>query len=197
MACETAYIGFGSNEGDRFEHCDRAVTLLGLLPASALTGVSSLYETEPVVDERTDPGLDWFVNGVVRLETDIAPRKLLEVCREIERALGRDPVAHEPGRRVPRPMDLDLLFYGQKTLDEPELTIPHPRLHRRRFVLTPLVELAPDLRHPVLGLTVRELLERLQDPAEVRRLDRPSGSRYGVPPSCHRVPSGPGAGSPS
>ncbi|HJU05775.1 MAG TPA: 2-amino-4-hydroxy-6-hydroxymethyldihydropteridine diphosphokinase, partial [Nitrospiraceae bacterium] len=90
MSRETAYIGFGSNQGDRFDYCRRAVTLLGLLPHSQVTAVSSLYETEPVRDARRNPGRDWFINGVVQLDTDVAPRSLLDVCREIEQALGRD-----------------------------------------------------------------------------------------------------------
>jgi 2-amino-4-hydroxy-6-hydroxymethyldihydropteridine diphosphokinase len=177
---ETAYIGFGSNEGDRLDYCDRAVSLLGLLPSSRITAVSSLYETEPVVDERTNPGQGWFLNGVVRLETDIAPKKLLEVCQEIELSLGRD----RDTRQGSRTLDLDILFYGQQVLRESELAIPHPRLHRRRFVLAPLAEIDPDFRHPVLGRTVKELLDGLEDRAAVRRLEPVPGTRYGSRPSC-------------
>ncbi|MCK6501038.1 MAG: 2-amino-4-hydroxy-6-hydroxymethyldihydropteridine diphosphokinase, partial [Nitrospira sp.] len=143
----TAFIGFGSNLGNRVDFCDRAVTLLSLLPHSRLHAVSSLYETEPV-DDGAAPGPEWFLNGVVQIETDIAPKSLLEVCREIERALGRDPEY----RRGPRTLDLDLLLYDDAVLDEPDLILPHPRLHQRRFVLTPLAELDPDRRHPVIGL---------------------------------------------
>src|SRR5574341_966318 len=98
---EMVFIGFGSNLGNRLDFCDRAVTLLRLLPASRVTAVSSLYETEPVRDGG-DPGEGWFLNGVIRLETDLTPRSLLDVCREVERALGRDP-AHRQG---PRTLDL-------------------------------------------------------------------------------------------
>ena len=86
----TAFIGFGSNIGNRIDFCDRAVTLLSLLPHSRLDAVSSLYETEPVNDGAA-PGPEWFLNGVAQIETNIAPNSLLEICREIERALGRDP----------------------------------------------------------------------------------------------------------
>ena len=179
MARETVHVGFGSNQGDRLDYCDRAVTLLGLLPMSQVAGVSPLYETKPVSDPG-DPGPAWFLNGVVRLETDIAPHSLLAVFREIERSLGRD----EDDRHGPRTIDLDLLFYGTRVIHEADLVVPHPRLHLRRFVLAPLAELDPDLRHPVLNRTVRELLAQLADPARVRKLDPQPGSRYGSRPDC-------------
>ena len=172
---ETVYIGFGSNLGDRLDFCDRAVTLLSLLPATQVTAVSSLYETEPVNDAG-NPGSGWFLNGVVQLETEIAPNSLLEVCREIEKALGRN----QERRDGPRTLDLDLLFYGTRIINEPALVIPHPRLYLRRFVLTPMVELDPDWCHPVLKRTVKDLLEHLADEAQVRRLAPAPNSRYGV-----------------
>lgn len=180
---ETVYIGFGSNVGDRLDYCDRAVTLLSLLPASQVTGVSSLYETEPVADPG-DPGPEWFLNGVVRLQTDLSPSRLLEVCLEIERNLDR---GGDRGHG-PRTMDLDILFYGKRIIREPNLDLPHPRLHRRRFVLEPLVELDPEFRHPVLNRTVRELLASLEDPAAVRRLEPAPGWRYGAHPACRSRP---------
>jgi 2-amino-4-hydroxy-6-hydroxymethyldihydropteridine diphosphokinase len=183
VARETVYIGFGSNQGDRQDYCDRAVTLLGLLPHSQVMAVSSLYETEPVVDERTNPGTDLFLNGVVCLETEIVPRRLLEVCREIEQALGRD---HDQ-RHGPRTLDLDILFYGSRILHENDLSIPHPRLHLRRFVLVPMVELDPEWRHPALGVSVSELLDRLPS-SHVRRLAPRPNSRYGSGPACSDRP---------
>src|ERR1044072_3889521 len=137
MGRETAYIGFGSNVGDRIDFCDRAVTLLSLLPHSQVTGVSLLYETEPVKD-KVDPGAGSFLNGVVQLETDIAPHSLLSMLREIERSLGRE----DDDRSGPRTIDLDILFYGDRVINEPGITVPHPRMHQRRFVLMPLSELA-------------------------------------------------------
>ena len=177
---ETVFIGFGSNVGDRVDYCDRAVTLLGLLAHSRVTAVSSLYETEPIKDERSDPGGQWFLNGVVRLDTDVTPSSVLAVCREIERAMGRD----QDHRGGPRTMDLDLLFYGDRVLQEGGLTIPHPRLHLRRFVLAPLVEIDPEWRHPVLKETVQTLLDRLHDASQVRRLNPQPSSRYGSRPAC-------------
>lgn len=166
MPRETVFIGFGSNVGDRVDYCSRAVTLLGLLPHSELTGLSLLYETEPILDGG-DPGTTWVMNGVVRLDTDITPQSLLTVCREIESALGRD----QDNRKGPRTMDLDILSYGARTIDDAALVIPHPRLFRRRFVLVPLAEIEPNWVHPVLGQSVTELLQSLDDPAQVRTLD--------------------------
>jgi 2-amino-4-hydroxy-6-hydroxymethyldihydropteridine diphosphokinase len=176
---ETVYIGFGSNVGDRVDFCDRAVTLLSLLPHSLLTGVSLLYETEPVMD-KVDPGGEWFLNGVVQLETDLTPRSLLEMLQEIERSLGRD----DEHRSGPRTMDLDILFYGDRVINEPGLTVPHPRLHQRRFVLMPLSELAPLLAHPTRQRSVNQMLAETSDPSEVRLLFPQPSTRYGSRPAC-------------
>ncbi|GBL39497.1 folic acid synthesis protein FOL1 [Nitrospirota bacterium] len=165
MGRETVFIGFGSNVGDRLDFCDRAVTLLSLLPHSQLLGVSLLYETEPVNDH-AQPGDGWFLNGVVRIETDITPNSLLTILREIERALGRD----EENRSGPRTIDLDILFYGQRIIDEPDLAVPHPRMHQRRFVLMPLNELDPLFLHPSLQRTVSQLLAEAEKQPEVRLL---------------------------
>lgn len=175
----TAFIGFGSNLGNRIDYCDRAVTLLNLLPHSRLVAVSSLYETEPVNDGAA-PGPEWFLNGVAQIETDIAPKSLLEIFREIERALGRD----QDNRKGPRTLDLDLLLYDDCILDDPALTIPHPRLHQRRFVLAPLVELDPDRQHPVLARSLRDLLAQLGNGPVVRLLNPQPNSRYGSRPAC-------------
>jgi len=180
---ETVFIGFGSNVGDRVDFCDRAVTLLSLLPHSQLSGVSLLYETEPVKDG-TDPGDGWFLNGVVQLETDITPKSLLSVLREIERSLGRD----EDNRSGPRTIDLDILFYGERTINEPGLTVPHPRLHHRRFVLMPLSELDPLWIHPTLGRTISQLLAEVKDQPEVRLLFPQPSTRYGSRPACSPPP---------
>jgi 2-amino-4-hydroxy-6-hydroxymethyldihydropteridine diphosphokinase len=176
---ETVFIGFGSNVGNRLDFCDRAVTLLSLLPNSQLIAVSSLYETEPVADAGA-PGEGWFLNGVVQIETDVTPQSLLTVCREIERSLGRDPQY----RSGPRTLDLDILLYGDRLIQEQGLAVPHPRLHLRRFVLEPLAELDPMLVHPVLKQSVRQLLARLTDHHQVRRLDPQPPTRYGSRPAC-------------
>lgn len=180
---ETVFIGFGSNVGDRVDFCDRAVTLLSLLPHSRLQGVSLLYETEPVRD-RIDPGEGWFLNGVVQLETDIAPRSLLTTLQEIERALDRD----DDNRSGPRTIDLDILFYGEHVIKEPGLTIPHPRLHQRRFVLMPLNELDPLWVHPTRKQSVAQLLAEVKDQAQVRLVFPQPSTRYGSRPACSPLP---------
>src|SRR5262245_24626032 len=179
MGRETVYIGFGSNVGDRIDFCDRAVTLMSLLPHSQVTGISLLYETEPVKD-KVDPGEGWFLNGVVELETDITPRSLLDMLHEIERSLGRDEEQH-PG---PRTIDLDILFYGDRVINEPGLTVLHPRLHQRRFVLMPLSELAPLLVHPTRFRSVNQMLADATDSSEVRLLFPQPSTRYGSRPAC-------------
>lgn len=181
---ETVFIGFGSNVGNRLDFCDRAVTLLGLLPHSEVVGVSPLYETEPVFDH-AHPGEGWFLNGVVQLRTDVTPKSLITVCREIERSLGRD----EDDRKGPRTLDLDILFYGQRIINEPDLVIPHPRLHQRRFVLAPMADLDPSWEHPVLHQTVGQLLKTLSDSSVVRRLDPQPASRYGSRLHCSPPPA--------
>lgn len=180
---ETVYIGFGSNVGDRVDFCDRAVTLLSLLPHSQLTGISLLYEAEPVNDG-SNPGNGWFLNGVVQLETDVTPKSLLSVLREIEWSLGRD----RDNRSGPRTIDLDILFYGDRVINEADLVVPHPRLHQRRFVLMPLSELDPLLVHPVRKRSVNQMLAETDDSSEVRLLFPQPSTRYGSRPACSPHP---------
>jgi 2-amino-4-hydroxy-6-hydroxymethyldihydropteridine diphosphokinase len=146
-----AYIGLGGNVGDRASNLERAVAALGADPDLDVVCVSTLRETEPVGYLDQPP----FLNGVVAVETTLPPRELLERLLAIERALGRDRTGPRFG---PRTIDLDLLLYGAETLEEPGLTVPHPRLAERRFVLEPLAELDPELVLPD-GRRVRELLD--------------------------------------
>jgi len=183
MPQETVFIGFGSNVGDRQELCDRACALMSLLPLSQVTGVSSYYETEPV-DPEGGLGATWFYNGVVRVETSLRPMHLLEILQETERGLGRD----DENRHGPRTMDFDILLFGQYEIDQVGLTIPHPRLHLRRFVLEPLVEIEPCFIHPTLSRSMKELLDALKDVSRVRKLSIKPGTKYPIQSACSVPP---------
>jgi 2-amino-4-hydroxy-6-hydroxymethyldihydropteridine diphosphokinase len=148
------YVGLGSNLGDREQYVRRAIELLASEPEIDLLAVSSVRETEPV-DFLDQPR---FLNAAAEAETSLSPQALLERLLAVEQALGR----RREGRRFgPRTIDLDLLLYGDKIVDEPGLTVPHPRLVERRFALEPLHELDPDLVVPGHG-TVSDLLAALQ-----------------------------------
>lgn len=160
-----AWIGLGSNVGDREAALARAA---GRLEAASLPILarSSIYRTEPVdVLDQAE-----FLNQVLAVRTALPPRSLLAVCLDVERSMGRI----RRRDKGPREIDLDLLLLGDTVLDEPGLAIPHPRLHLRRFVLVPLAEMAPDVVHPVLGVTIAGLLDRCPDRSAVSRLETDS-----------------------
>jgi 2-amino-4-hydroxy-6-hydroxymethyldihydropteridine diphosphokinase len=157
----TAYLGLGSNLGDKKDNCRKAIALLER--AGRVASVSSLYCTEPVGDVEQED----FVNAVVELDTGLSPDELLGQCRAIEEALGRARTIHWG----PRTIDVDILLYGMVVIETPELTIPHPLLHCRRFVLVPLCEIAPQVFHPKLQKTAADLLRELQSLRRVMRCD--------------------------
>ena len=155
LAMTRAYVGLGANVGNRRENLDRAVELMAGEPGIRVLAVSSVRETDPVGYEDQPR----FLNAVCVLETELGPRELLHRLLAIERTLGRERTGPRFG---PRTIDLDLLLYGNETLSEPGLTVPHPRLAERLFVLEPLHELAPDLVLPG-GRALRELLRGLRE----------------------------------
>ena len=146
-----AYIALGSNLGDRFSTLSAAVRRLRAEPGLRLIATSEFYETAPV---NCPPGSGEFLNAVVAVETERSPEDLLQLLLCIERQFGR--IRSEPNS--PRTLDLDILLYDDRVINSPELTIPHPRMHERAFVLRPLADIAPDWRHPVTGERVSDLL---------------------------------------
>ncbi len=156
-----AYIALGSNQGDREFNLLRAISELGRISGIRVTGLSRFYETAPV---GMAPGQPPFYNAVVRVATLLPPRELFEHLVRIESTVfGRT----RSGSCDSRSIDLDLLLYAEQVISQPDLTVPHPRLAERRFVLQPLHDIAPDLRHPVHGRTISELLLSLPGQEQV------------------------------
>jgi len=166
-----AYLGLGSNLGDRLANIQRALVQLEDCPGILTVATSCFYETEPLLPpgiESTTPRQEWYINAVIAVKTTLEPAELLETCLEIERELGR--VRDLKTRWGPRVIDIDILFYGDEiiTLDNPPLTIPHPHLHERAFVLVPMLELQPEFKHPVLNQTIAQLHLALEKPCDIQ-----------------------------
>jgi 2-amino-4-hydroxy-6-hydroxymethyldihydropteridine diphosphokinase len=151
-----AFISVGSNLGDKLENCRQGIAKLSRCANTRLLDQSAVYRTEPV--DYYDQ--DWFVNYVVKIETDLDPLPLLDRLKSIERRAGRD---QDSIRFGPRILDLDIVLYDELVLQDPRLTIPHPRMHKRRFVLKPICDIDPDIKHPVLRLRMQSLLENLAE----------------------------------
>jgi 2-amino-4-hydroxy-6-hydroxymethyldihydropteridine diphosphokinase len=155
-ALHVAYISVGSNLGDKLANCRRGIAALASEAGVRITAQSRFYKTEPV-DFRAQ---DWFVNAAVRVETTVDPNGLLDRLQAAQRAAGR---AADGRRFGPRVLDLDLLMYDRLVLEDPRLVLPHPRMHRRRFVLQPLCDIDPFLVHPLIGKNMQRLLSELTE----------------------------------
>jgi 2-amino-4-hydroxy-6-hydroxymethyldihydropteridine diphosphokinase len=153
------YLSLGSNLGDRAAHLNEAIARLEAL--GKVEAVSSFYETEPV-EMTAQP---WFLNCAVKLDTEKMPRQLLANVLALEQEMGR----RRRQKKGPRTIDIDILLFGTSIVETQGLVIPHPRLHERRFVLEPLAEIAPEVRHPVFMRTIRELRDRLPPGQAVKR----------------------------
>ena len=156
----TVYLALGSNIGDREQNLCEAIRLLGTANIR-ITKISSTYETEPV-DYLEQP---WFLNAVLEAQTAVPPTQLLGIVRAIESQMG----SKKPFAKGPRLIDLDILLYDHETIATPDLQVPHPRMLQRNFVLVPLAEIAPTLRHSSWPATAAELLSRSPDPSIVRK----------------------------
>jgi 2-amino-4-hydroxy-6-hydroxymethyldihydropteridine diphosphokinase len=161
---KTAYIGIGSNLGDPEKNFFEAVDRIGRIPSCKVTRVSRMYRTEPVGVN----GQEWYLNCVAEISSGISAKRLMERLLAIEKDMGR---VREGGRWQARIIDLDILMFGMELIHEDNLTVPHPLMHRRRFVIVPMVDLAPDLIHPSLGKSMSELLQEIPgDGQEVKPL---------------------------
>ena len=159
------YLSLGSNLGDREANLRTAIEKLGEI--GHVAAVSSFYETEPV---DVPAGQPWFLNCAVKLDTEKMPRQLIAAILVIEQSMGRQ---RKPQQKTPRAIDIDILLFGSSVIELPSLTIPHPRLHERRFVLEPLAEIAPDARHPIFKRSIRELRDSLPPGQTVKRVVSP------------------------
>lgn len=156
------YIGVGSNLGDSLKNCRSAVEGLSGTEGIELATVSSFYKTEPVGIENQN----YFINAVIEIKTTLTAQKLFEAMQNIENNMGRQREA----KGGPRIIDLDLLFYGQNVIHEHNLIVPHPEIHKRRFVLEPLSEIASYFIHPSFGVSIRGLKDRLSDNKRVEKI---------------------------
>jgi 2-amino-4-hydroxy-6-hydroxymethyldihydropteridine diphosphokinase len=157
---KTVYLSLGSNVGDRTANLENAISKLSRL--GEVVSVSSFYETEPV-EVTAQP---WFLNCAVKLHTEKMPKQLLKGILDLEREMGRRRMQN----KGPRNIDIDILLFGNSVVETSGLTIPHPALHQRRFVLEPLGEIAPEVRHPVLKNTIREMRDGLPPGQTVKKI---------------------------
>ncbi len=151
-----AYLCLGSNIGDKIANLQQAVTMLTTTGMITVVRSSAFYETEPWGNK----DLDWFVNSVIEIKTKLSPRELLDLCKNTERQMGR--LQSKSDKYEARNIDIDILFYGDLIVNEPDLIIPHEHLHERAFAIVPLLELIPDYEHPKYKKSLLDLHEELE-----------------------------------
>jgi 2-amino-4-hydroxy-6-hydroxymethyldihydropteridine diphosphokinase len=159
-----AYIGIGSNQGDKIKYCNEAIKEISKYKGNMILDRSSFYRTQPWGKEDQD----WFINCVIKLQTPLGAPELFKVLQKIETKLKRV----KRDRWGPRTIDLDILFFNNEVINKPEVYIPHPMIQARKFVLVPLNEICPELIHPVLNKSVMELLKKTIDDKEVIRIEK-------------------------
>ena len=158
----SVFLSLGSNQGEKRANCTQAISDILRLEGSRLIAQSSWYHTQPWGKEDQD----WFVNGVIQVETPLEPHEFLSQIKAIESHMGRRDTEHWG----PRPIDIDILFYDRLEITSPELTIPHTRAHERNFVLAPMAEIAPHFVHPVLNQAMSLLWKNAPDRKEVLKI---------------------------
>ena len=159
IVANQVYIGIGSNQGKKKANYLEALDRIRSIPKTRITKASSCYESEPLGNSK-----EWYVNAVIEVDTELAPEVLLSKCKNIERAMGRKKVKKRWGARI---IDLDILLYNNLKLDRRGFTVPHPEMQNRKFVLVPLSEIAPQVIHPVLGMTISQLMVNVKDSKRV------------------------------
>ncbi len=155
------FLSLGSNLGDRLSNIQQAVSTLSMLDEVNVVKTSSFYDTEPWGNKKQN----WFVNCAVAIDTILSPQELLKKCQDIEYTLGR--IRNQKERWQERAIDIDILMYDDLILTEQNLVIPHPYMHQRAFVLVPMLEVKPDLIHPVFKKTIAQLYDELENPEDV------------------------------
>lgn len=160
---ERVVLSLGSNVGDRYDNLMKGIDSIARIPSVSVVARSPFYDTEPVGVDRQEN----FLNGVIVIETALPPHTLLDECQRIETEIFQRVRSDRP---LPRRLDIDIIFFGDRIIRDDRLTIPHPRAHERRFVLLPLADIAPALRHPLRGTTIAELLRLAPENQRVKRL---------------------------
>ncbi|MBF0573512.1 MAG: 2-amino-4-hydroxy-6-hydroxymethyldihydropteridine diphosphokinase [Desulfamplus sp.] len=159
MKTHTVFISIGSNMGDKYANCIMGIEHIKKLNGTEVLEVAQFYKTEPV-DYKDQ---DWFINSVLKIKTELEPETLMINLKKIEQQLGQ---YEKKVRFGPRILDLDIIFYGDMVINKDNLIIPHPRMDKRCFVLKPLCDIAPEIIHPILGYSAKELLKEVEDDQE-------------------------------